>query len=430
VGETSKPKKPKQPFRLQEHVEWIAVAFVLALTVRCFVVEAYQIPTGSMAPTLYGKHYAVKCPDCGAKFAVGKPEWMKSLPPLVCPQCGREARPGRVKVSEAGGDRILVSKNLYGFVRPRRWDVFVFKDPEPGKENTNYVKRLAGLPGEHIELRDGQVFIDGRMARKPARVQRVMWQDVYSWNASTAPEDYWDPSGDWQVRSQGLLLPQGPSGWQKVEYSRPILDFYAYNGSAGLNVVGDLEVSGHAKLEEESGRFAAAVWADSDTVKAVFIPAAQSLTVELRINQELVARKSAAQASPREFDFSLAWADGAAAVTVNGDEVIRHAREIESGEVPLYTRASGVFFEGASSPQLISNVEVKRDVYYRADMQRPDRFALGPFVETVPPGNYFALGDNSPVSNDSRVWKFVPAGNVLGKAFFVFWPLDRVRPVY
>ena len=47
----------------------------------------------------------------------------------------------------------------------------------------------------------------------------------------------------------------------------------------------------------------------------------------------------------------------------------------------------------------------------------------------VPEGHYLGLGDNSPISRDSRVWGFVPEENILGKAFFVFWPMLRMGPV-
>ena len=43
----------------------------------------------------------------------------------------------------------------------------------------------------------------------------------------------------------------------------------------------------------------------------------------------------------------------------------------------------------------------------------------------VPPGDYFVMGDNRGDSEDSRVWGFLPRRNIIGKAFVVYWPLDR-----
>ncbi|OGW77197.1 MAG: signal peptidase I [Omnitrophica bacterium RIFCSPLOWO2_02_FULL_45_16] len=46
---------------------------------------------------------------------------------------------------------------------------------------------------------------------------------------------------------------------------------------------------------------------------------------------------------------------------------------------------------------------------------------------TVPKGSYYALGDNSANSRDSRYWGFIPKKNLIGRAVFVYWPLQRMR---
>ena len=60
--EKKKSKKEKGFFR--ENIESILIAVALAFVLRIFVVEAFKIPTGSMAPTLLGVHKDVKCPNC------------------------------------------------------------------------------------------------------------------------------------------------------------------------------------------------------------------------------------------------------------------------------------------------------------------------------------------------------------------------------
>src|SRR5450755_1754045 len=57
----------------KETVESILIAFILAFIFRAFVVEAFVIPTGSMAPTLFGAHMRLHCPDCGYTFDVNYP---------------------------------------------------------------------------------------------------------------------------------------------------------------------------------------------------------------------------------------------------------------------------------------------------------------------------------------------------------------------
>src|SRR5438045_3338134 len=59
---------------MRETVESIVIAFVLAFLFRTFEAEAFVIPTGSMAPTLMGRHKDVTCPQCGYRYQVSASE--------------------------------------------------------------------------------------------------------------------------------------------------------------------------------------------------------------------------------------------------------------------------------------------------------------------------------------------------------------------
>src|SRR4026207_1016447 len=64
---------PAEKENIKETIESILVAFILAFVFRAFVVEAFVIPSGSMAPTLLGAHMRYRCEDCGYQFDVNYP---------------------------------------------------------------------------------------------------------------------------------------------------------------------------------------------------------------------------------------------------------------------------------------------------------------------------------------------------------------------
>ena len=109
---------------IREYSESIGIAVAIALLLRAFVVEAFQIPSGSMIPTLeVGDHIFV------AKFSYG----------LGIP---------------------FTNTKVFEVALPKRGDVIVFKFPlDP---STDYIKRVVGLPGDRIELRQNELFINGR----------------------------------------------------------------------------------------------------------------------------------------------------------------------------------------------------------------------------------------------------------------------------
>ena len=116
----------------RQYAESISLALGAALFLRAFVVEAFQIPSGSMIPTLaIGDHIFV------SKFA-----YAISLP--------------------------FSNEVIATLGKPKRGDIIVFKYPPD--QNIDYIKRVLGLPGETLELRHNQVFIDGRpMPREESR---------------------------------------------------------------------------------------------------------------------------------------------------------------------------------------------------------------------------------------------------------------------
>jgi signal peptidase I len=113
---------------VREYSESIGVAVAIALLLRAFVVEAFQIPSGSMIPTLeVGDHIFV------SKFAYG----------LTIP---------------------FTNTKIIQLAQPKRGDIVVFKYPLD--QSTDYIKRVVGLPGDVIEMRQEELYVNGRAIQR------------------------------------------------------------------------------------------------------------------------------------------------------------------------------------------------------------------------------------------------------------------------
>jgi signal peptidase I len=142
-------RKPKS--KLQEYIEAIILAILIAFFIRTFVIQAYKIPSGSMKPTLLiGDHILV------SKFNYGI-----RLP--------------------------LIRSTLIPIGTPKRGDIVVFIYPED--RSKDFIKRLIGLPGDKIEIRDKKILLNG-----------LPWSDAHGVNVdnliipgSVQPRDNFGP---------------------------------------------------------------------------------------------------------------------------------------------------------------------------------------------------------------------------------------------
>lgn len=233
---------------IKETLISIVIAFTMAFVFRGFVIEAFVIPTGSMAPTLMGAHMRYHGNKSGHDWPVSAVYPLPNDPTSYQnPQRGinvsdpitGEVRSGSA-VELSSGDRILVLKYLYSLFDPQRYDVIVFKNPfDP---SVNYIKRLVGLPGEQVALIDGDVFVrtpkaddpkdvspwalgGWSIARKPAPQQRAVWQMVYDSSLEALAPAGTPAGGPWATPD--------PTGWTLKPRE------YVYSGSTRADLVFD-----------------------------------------------------------------------------------------------------------------------------------------------------------------------------------------------
>lgn len=122
---------------IKETLQIIIIAFLLAMILRTFIVEGRIIPSGSMLPTLQLQ------------------------------------------------DRVMVNKFVYYFKEPQRGEIVVFRPPEALNAKLDYIKRVVGLPGEKVEIKNNTVYIDDRPLEEPYLIEELN----YEFGPVTVPED-------------------------------------------------------------------------------------------------------------------------------------------------------------------------------------------------------------------------------------------------
>ena len=465
-------RRRKKRESLLETLESIVVAFVLAFIFRAFIVEAFVIPTGSMAPTLDGAHAEFKCPNCGYRFAMGV-EGRARQP--RCPNCFQSQPLPPGGVSLYSGDRVLVLKFLYDFEEPRRWDVIVFRNPNDPSQN--YIKRLVALPGETIELVGGNVTIDGQIVQKTDRAQEALWMLVHDTRYRPARSDWvsrWAPfDPGWTESGSGFHMQPAQNGsvgigaetaWLTYHHRAPdgrpsnIRDFYAYNSGGedspfGDNVCTDLALRGEVTVADSASQVIVELTAYKDRFRFEMAPKGSVLPTRILVNGQPVAEAPAGVLPVgRSVPFLAADVDHKLMLLVGGDRVAKPLAEHTTPEGdPLYEptplaedergqmdavagAAASVRIGACGGPVTLAYLRLDRDVYYtnaRAQESLRPRHGTEGHPFHLGQDEFFVLGDNSPSSADCRLWTLprpvVPRRNLVGKALFVYWPAAGPR---
>ncbi|VTS01292.1 S26 family signal peptidase [Tuwongella immobilis] len=172
---TKAPAEEENKSSGREVAETVVFVVVLVMLLKLFVAEAFVIPTGSMAETLWGHQKLFTCVECDHQFPVNSADevepnqlgMQQRVVGYTCPNCRYRSTADAIKRTQreipnaSSGDRVLVFKPQYHLNEPRRFDVPVFKYPEAPQRDyvaMNYIKRLIGLPGETIAISQGNVY--------------------------------------------------------------------------------------------------------------------------------------------------------------------------------------------------------------------------------------------------------------------------------
>jgi len=517
---------------VKETIESIVVALILAFVFRAFIVEAFVIPTGSMAPTLYGAHGTIVCDDCGTEFSYGLRDLADSRTGRVvgagaraiCPNCNHEntgLRMTDAARNPESGDRILVMKwplDIGGaWFAPARWDVTVFKDPADG--TTNFIKRLIGLPNELLMILDGDIYTapveeisaktleeleslrhqkyllrtqqaNGRLpalsfeaknelndkfkiAPKTDIAQRSLWQPVYDHDhlprTLGSGQPRWEPlmrdSSAWDATHRVIRYSGGDEKRDGIKLTgKRLAGQCAYNiADRRPPLVSDFQISfvftpesADSEVRVRLSKMNRVFWGIVNTNGSVSIvespdPPAPSSPVMLSGQIDPLSPGDAVHIIFEHVDYRLS-------LSVAETEVLASSRDpntpgyyepsiyaLRRLSKPIGTDAPQIF--GLGDAFTLTHVNVRRDVFYFHDASYQ---ALG--LYWAPRGGwaspdypillrsyeYFMLGDNTSASKDSRLWDTlgehmaargeevqlgaVPKDQLIGKAFFVYWP--------
>ena len=412
----------------------LAIAFILAMVIRHFVLEVFKIPTKSMQPTLLGDPYT--------------------------------------------GDKILVNKFAYDFRRPERWDILVFKYPKDTSKN--YIKRLAGLPGDTLWVRGGDLFLrrpggQWEIARKPWKIQAALWRrrETGTWrevgDAPTDDDDWIQPRKKSFTDGTVRTVPHkffthwkagSPERWT-ISRRKDEFEVAAEDAESPELLTFDSPIYAYEEreLSRNSAGSARGVPTCDLMVQASVVPRTAGGTIEVDLDIGPAAGDSATGESwtvrlpiatrparpalrfggrrgrsvdPDEAEscqFPVGHAslvqvcavDQTLIVRVAGRQVLYHRRnpamDCNAGrwaEVRIGCQGGRVLFRDPA---------IFVDVFYTS---RPCTNAVREAF-TLAKGQYFVLGDNSANSNDSREWGVVRESYLVGEAFLVLWPLGRMK---
>jgi signal peptidase I len=439
--------------RIRRAIAGLMLLLAVLIAGRLWCLEGLLFPVyivgSSMADTLAGPHYQVTCADCGHQFRCDAMATTTALE-AECPNCGyarNKLRPSDYRP----GEQVLVDHWVYLLGRPARGDIVAFTHRDDDSQRV--VKRIVGLPGETIAIRRGEVVVDGKPAPKSLAQLRKQAVLVYDsklppqlsaeiparWQPDTA-DSYWaerernffyrsqvtpgqqpkpQTSFDWLSYRQ-VLRRQAPQ--PHTVYS-PVLDFDAYNtaGNRNLNHVPDLLLTCRASIAKYGCLVFAAV-DGADRFEVHLCHDERKLKLFQKYGKEesnLIAEELLPHRNHDEpIDVEFALCDQRVLFGMDGRQVLAQAYQ-RKNQTETQTEPQ-LQIGGAGARIRISQARVYRDLYYLHPNDTNQNWSA---PQRVPPHHYFVLGDNPPLSTDSRQWPNaeVPLANIRGRVIRPWW---------
>jgi len=374
-----------------ENIESLAIAVVMALILKYFLVEAYKIPTGSMQPTILG--------------------------------------------NETAGifDRVLVNKFAFLVDEPKRYDVIVFKYPL--NRTQNYIKRCVGIGPEQITIQNGNIYSaplgsDGKyaervIARKPADVREAVMKTLYpsTYDGETFDKAFTVDLGTAKSSGEDVEF-DGPFAFRFKKDGDSVRDRYldGYDPDWGIGddripadereYVGDLDIAFEVTPRTAAQQLVVKIASNGlihvarlgvgDGAKASLASGVRdgvatdpSAPLPGQTSIEIGSSDSPLRIGDST-EIALRHVDQEVVLEVDGSEMFRVAYEVRSA---LESTENQIGVEMTGGGAEIEDLRIRRDIHYLTTTGGASQSF------DVPAGHYFGMGDNTQNSHDGRQWR-------------------------
>ena len=389
--------------------------------------EAPAVVAGnSMAPHFLGKHQSTVCLGCEFQIVSDVDASMNTS--IVCPNCGLACSTEN-KFLARPADQVSINLGQL----PERWQVIGF---QRSNDDQASIKRVIGLPGETVWFEDGNVFVrakDDRTRDDQPKLLKKNWAQQKATRILVHDNRFQDDNDRWSSLDPTSHLSENlPAKFRTAEHrwlhyqskrcyqhslkqawSPRIEDSYGFNQgiSRSLHPVDEVclefEFDSKSELAQTSGtELVMAIVASQQTYFAQFLFNQDSVDVQLFNGDDQVASVLHCQIDPELPTCAISNVDSQIIIAVGDEQVLSF--EVSSPQ-------TGSRVDSNSSVELLvslqpaslagsSGLRLWRDIYYFSPLSRDELLQRQSGSGLAGTAGYFVVGDNLPVSWDSRRW--------------------------